>query len=137
MTQIYALRRICPSATTFVKLVSALTFGLAGAACGSGSTEPRVLPVLSVTVNATRTDVAVGKTLQLSAVGRDRIGFPVAGITFQWASSNREIATVSGDGLVTGVAMGSVMITATTRNVRGAIEISVGPFAPAAVLPEV
>ncbi len=135
MTHIYALRRICPPATTFVKLVSALTIGLAGASCGSKSTEPPVSPVLSVTVNATRTTVAVGKTLQLSAVGRDRIGFPVAGINFQWASSNREIATVNGDGLVTGVAMGSVMITATTGNVRGAIEISVGPFAPAAVLP--
>jgi uncharacterized protein YjdB len=40
-------------------------------------------------------------------------GGPVAGVTYLWTSSDETVATVDGDGLVTGLATGTATITAT------------------------
>jgi len=69
----------------------------------------------------------VGQTLQLDALALDGNGFPVGGASYQWSSSNNAIATVSGTGLVTGVALGPVTITALTGTIAGSINITVGP----------
>jgi uncharacterized protein YjdB len=69
----------------------------------------------------------VGQTLQLDAIALDGNGFPVGGASYQWSSSNNAIATVSGTGLVTGVALGPVTITALTGTIAGSINITVGP----------
>lgn len=44
-----------------------------------------------------------------------------------WSSSNDAIATVSSSGLVRGVAMGTVTLTATLGSVSGALTLTVGP----------
>lgn len=99
----------------------------AATSCGGDSTGTGNRVVASVVVSGARSNVAVGKTLQLTAVALDPNGFPVTGATFQWSSSNTSTATVSSTGLVTGVALGSATITALTGTIAGSTDISVGP----------
>ena len=99
-------------------------------ACGGEeSTDPgQTLPpaVASVVVTLTSaTLVALGETLQLTASASDANGNTISGKTFTWSSSDESIATVSASGLVTGVANGSITITATTDGVNGTAAIQV------------
>ena len=98
-----------------------------------GSTQITVTahPVLtSVSVSAASTSLVAGTTLQLIASPKDQNGAAVAA-TVTWGSSAQGVATVSASGLVTGVAVGSVTITATatsgTTVVTGPITLTVTP----------
>jgi trimeric autotransporter adhesin len=83
--------------------------------------------VASVTVSAPLKSIEVGSTTQLSAVAFDQTGAQLIGVTFQWSSSDKTIATVSNEGLVTGVAVGSARITAVTGTISGFADVTVGP----------
>jgi uncharacterized protein YjdB len=89
---------------------------------------PVTIPVVTVTGAYS---VEVGKTLQLAASTAEGTD---SGYT--WSSSDESLATVDETGLVTGVAGGNVVITATgaDTNVEGTIGIAVldaaGPDAP-------
>jgi pullulanase len=80
-----------------------------------------------VTVNAPARSIGVGNTAQLTAVAFDQTGAQLLGVTFQWSSSDKTIATVSSTGVVTGVAIGSARITALTGTVSGFVDVTVGP----------
>jgi alpha-tubulin suppressor-like RCC1 family protein len=86
-------------------------------------------PVASVTVTPTPATVPVGGAITLTATAFDRSGRPLTGRAFNWSSSNTALATVSG-GVVTGVAPGSVAITATTGGQNGTASVTVTPAVP-------
>ena len=101
--------------------------GAAGLSCGGSASGPTTATVASVTVSAPARSVSVGNTAQLSAVAFDQTGAQLIGVTFQWSSSDKAIATVSSTGVVTGVAVGSARITALTGTVSGFADVTVGP----------
>jgi uncharacterized protein YjdB len=96
--------------------------------CGGGTSGPSVTTVAAVTVSAPLKIIDVGHTAQLSAVAFDQTGAQLVGVTFQWSSSDKTIATVSNTGVVTGVAVGSARITAVTGTVSGFADVTVGPM---------
>ena len=66
-----------------------------------------VVPVASVAVTPATASIPAGQTAQLSATPKDAGGAALTGRVVTWASSNTGVATVSGSGLVTGVAAAS------------------------------
>src|SRR5205814_4107300 len=61
-------------------------------------------------------------------------GNVLTGRTISWTSSNAAVATVSGTGLVSGVAAGSATITATSEGRSGQAQVTVAaPSAPGTV----
>ena len=68
-----------------------------------------------------------GLTLQLAATLRDASGTILTGRTVSWTSSNQSIASVTSGGLVTGVALGQVQITAESEGVTGSTTVTVAP----------
>jgi len=81
------------------------------------------IPDVVVTAAGGATSVKVGATLQLSAAIKD--GSAVA----SWVSDKTAVATVDATGLVTGVAAGTAVITATSANGKtGTISIDVSAF---------
>ena len=86
--------------------------------------------VASVVVTAAATTVGVGQTVQLTATAQDASGAPVEGQTFQWASSNPDVAAVSGTGVVTGMAPGAAEIRATAGGVSGTLTLTVSAAPP-------
>lgn len=97
---------------------------------------PPPAPVATVTVTPSTTSVAPGATTQLTVTLRDANGNVLTGRTVAWTTSAAAVATVSGTGVVTGVAAGSATITATSEGRSGGATVTVanaGPAAPAPV----
>ncbi len=96
------------------------------------SAEPQlaVATLRSTTVAPASATIPAGGTTQLSATFRDRRGRLVPDAVFLWASANPAVATVSATGLVTGVAAGSVAITATRNGAVGSSQITVSGVTP-------
>src|SRR6267378_1351790 len=79
-----------------------------------------------VTVSPPDTAIASGANVQLTATGRDGLGDPVPGGSFQWSSTDSTKATVSSTGLVHSVGpAGDVTIAATSGTVSGTALVTV------------
>src|SRR5690349_12252145 len=79
-------------------------------ACGGDSSGPP--SVASIDILGPTADIQIGGTVQLSATAKDAKGNTLTGKTVSWSTSSGAIATVSTNGLVTGVSAGTVSITA-------------------------
>ncbi|MEW5927370.1 MAG: Ig-like domain-containing protein, partial [Gemmatimonadota bacterium] len=83
------------------------------------------VPVATVTVSPAAPTVEAGKPVQLTAALADAGGNPLTGRTVAWSSSSAAVATVSGSGLVTGVAPGTATITAASEGKSGSAAVTV------------
>ena len=89
----------------------------------------------TVTVNQEAESVALsdstlifseaGVTVQLTAKVVDAEGYPVAGDTMTWSTSDLGVATVSSTGLVTSVATGTADITASSGSASATASVTV------------
>jgi uncharacterized protein YjdB len=95
----------------------------------TGTSAITVVPmsVASVTVDPSSTSVTAGNTVALSATVRDTSGAIATGRTVTWSSSDPDIATVSGAGVVMGMSPGTVTITATSEGKSGQASVTVTP----------
>jgi hypothetical protein len=98
---------------------------LIAVACGRRIDAPTTAAVVSVTVSPPVASVYVGSTQQLTAAPRDAGGNPLPGRVVTWNSDSPAVATVSGSGLVTGLAAGAVTITATSEGKAGSVALTV------------
>jgi len=88
------------------------------------------IPVATVTVAPLTTTLLVGANQQLTATTKDAANNVLTGRVVTWASSNASKATVDATGLVTAVAAGTAIITATSETKSGAGQIIVNIPAP-------
>jgi uncharacterized protein YjdB len=92
----------------------------------SGSASVTVqLPIASITISPSLASVNVAWTSTLTATARNANGNAIPGVQFTWSSSNTSVATVSATGVVTGVAPGSVTISASAGGKTGTSSITV------------
>ena len=84
-------------------------------------------PVNTIEVNAGAGSVIVGQTLALVATTKDAQGATLTGRTVTWSSAAASVASVSASGVVTGVAAGSAMVTATSEGKSTTVSITVSP----------
>ena len=97
---------------------------------GSATVTVTPAPVATVTVTPAAPNVNVGQTVQLTATPRSATGQTLTGRTTTWSSSAATIATVSSSGLVTGVAVGSAVITATIEGKAATATVTVSSAPP-------
>ena len=95
------------------------------------------VPVAAVSVTPAAASVVVGGAVQLSATPLDSAGNGLTGRAATWGSSNPNVATVDGSGLVTGATGGTATITATVEGKSGvsSITVSTVPVASVSVSP--
>ncbi len=84
-------------------------------------------PVTQVVLTPQFVTVRAGTTSQLQAAALDAQGVVLAGRSFTFVSNNPAVATVSGSGLITGVAAGSATITANSEGKQGSSSVTVTP----------
>src|SRR5436190_5472082 len=99
---------------------------------GTAAITVTAAPVATVTVSPTAAAVQPAQTVQLTATTKDANGNILTGRTVTWASNNNPAATVSSSGLVTGVATGTALITATSEGKTGSAMIAAGTPPPPA-----
>ena len=121
-------------------LISAVGVGQAQVTATAEGTQATMFltvnPVPPATVEVTgATDVFVGQDVQFTPVPRDAQGnaLSLLGRNVQWQSSNLPIASVSGAGVVRGIAPGSATITAIVDGVPGSAIVQVANVPVAAV----
>ena len=88
------------------------------------------VPVAAVVVIPLTASVQVGGTVQLATATKDSAGAVLGGRAVTWASGNLAVATVSGSGLVAGVAAGTATITATSEGKSGTATVTVTSLPP-------
>lgn len=94
----------------------------------SPSPSPTPIELKVIVVSPVGPSVTTSNTVQLHATGVKSdftVEDPVADVT--WSSDTEGTATVSSSGLVTGVANGTAIITATKGSVTGTTTVTVGP----------
>ncbi len=107
---------------------TAFLFSLTACEEGATDTEPAPPQVASVSITPDTQDIfTIGATAQFTAEARSENGRTIRDAEFSWSSSDVQVATVSSDGVVTGVAPGSAMITATSGGVSGNASVWVDP----------
>ena len=115
----------------YVRKLWALGAVLVGTACevpvDTGSNPPD-LGVVAIAIQPKTVAVVVGDSLQLSGSVLMSNNRPPSSIT--WASTNASVATVSGGGLVRGVAPGSLFIRATSEGKRDSAAVTVSAPSP-------
>jgi uncharacterized protein YjdB len=101
----------------------------------SGSATLVITPsaVASVAVNLAASSVSAGSSTVATAELRSASNQLLSGRTVTWTSSNAGIATVSGAGLVSAVAPGTTIITATSEGRTGSATLTVTPASVASV----
>lgn len=94
--------------------------------------------VATVVVTPSPITMVAGQSTQLAASARDASGSVITGKSVVWSSSNTAVASVSSQGVVSGVGAGSTTITATIDGVSGtsAVTVSDVPVAKVAVSPQ-
>jgi uncharacterized protein YjdB len=90
------------------------------AGCGSSSSIPQLGIV------ASSSSLSVGSTMSLKAMVTRGTGTPLD-VTAQttWSSSNAQTASISASGVVTGIAAGSALITATSGGLTATTPLTV------------
>ncbi len=120
----------------------ALVFAVAlvTAACGGGSnagpTTPTPTPALtSIALSISASSLTVGSTAQLTATPKDQSGGTMTA-TVSYASSAPSVASVNASGLVTAVAAGQTVLTASSGSVSNTVTLTVtaGAFPSAATV---
>ena len=91
-------------------------------------------PPASIELSSNTLSLTVGQESRLQATVRDADGGVLSGAPVDWKSSNANIATVDGDGLVHGVGQGSATITATSGSVTDQATVTVSPVPANAVV---
>jgi Bacterial Ig-like domain (group 2) len=113
MQRVLRLVTLLASLTTFV-------------ACSDAAAGPFGTTVTKVTILGAPASLAVGATVQLSALASDAQGQARTRV-FAWNSSKPQVATVTKDGLVTGIASGSTVISASVDGQVDSVSISIIP----------
>ena len=91
------------------------------------------VPVVAVRISPASRDLTVGQTAQLTAEPLDAQGAVLSNRSITWSSNRPNVASVNGNGLVTGISAGSAAITATVEGKSGVAAVSVAPAPVASV----
>jgi len=97
---------------------------------------PGPAPVAMLIVSPDSADVTKGLTRSFAATAYDSAGNVLDGRALAWSSDDALVATVSSDGMVTGVDVGTARIAATSEGVTGSatVEVKAGEPAPVATV---
>jgi uncharacterized protein YjdB len=111
-----------------IAFFTAVSLCLTIGGCGSGGSSPSPRTLSSLAITPTNISVTVGNSQQLTATGTysDGTTANLSG-SVSWTSSDTSIVTVSSAGLVSSVALGTAMITATSGAINTHTNLTASP----------
>ncbi|MCC6243284.1 MAG: Ig-like domain-containing protein [Gemmatimonadaceae bacterium] len=100
----------------------------------SGPNNPQPIAVATVALDRSSATLVAGTTAQLNATLRSATGTVLTGRAVSWSSSAASVASVSTEGLVTGIAPGTTTITVASEGQSASAAITVTPVPVSAVV---
>ena len=122
-----AIATVSPNGTvTGVGAGIAIISATSGGKTGQAEIMSIRVPVNHVVVTPPTVSLGVGLTAQLGAVARDDSGNDLPGRLVTWSTNAPGVATVSATGVVTAIAAGNAVVTATSerRSASAAVEVT-------------
>ena len=101
---------------------------------GTASITVTPVPVARVLISPNAPNVTIGQQVRLDASAEGANGQALPGRPAQWSSGSPTIATVTGDGVLTGVAAGIAVIFANIEGVVGSATVTVRAIPVATVV---
>ncbi|MEO7363768.1 MAG: Ig-like domain-containing protein [Gemmatimonadaceae bacterium] len=126
------------SVRTLGRAVALLAFTTLSSCSGGGGDGPITAPptAASVELSSTTLDLVPNGTSQLTATARASSGAALTGRAFTWGTASSTVATVSGAGLVTGVADGTTTVSVTVDGKSASATVNVRtPVAAVTITP--
>ena len=112
-------------------LNSGAVFGSTSNVASAATLSPPPVPVVTtITVSPPSASIAAGATVTLQATVKDAQGNVMNGQSVAWSTDNPATATVSANGVVSGVGAGSATITVTCAGKSGTSSITVTSAPP-------
>ena len=108
-----------------VPVRTAIALCVAALGCGGGGGATGPAPVATVSVLLAQTSLVISDHTSATATARDANGNVLSGRGASWSSSNTAVATVDPTGVITGVAAGTVGITASIEGRSGTANLTV------------
>jgi len=102
---------------------SQITASASGVTSSADSLTVTPPTVATIMVSPSSPSIDVGGTQQFSATAKDNNGNTISGVTFTWASSATNVATIDSTGLATGVSTGTTQITASANGVTSTADV--------------
>lgn len=116
-------RGLVPAAPLRIGTLAAVGALFVAAACEDVVVQPA--DVKTIVVSPPQAVTAVGSAVQLSAEAYDNDDQPLSGYSISWRVDDEDIATVDGDGRVTGISRGTTTVRASVGSTEGAASLSV------------
>ena len=104
-----------------------LVTALLAPACGTGGPIVSTAPVASILVVPSSADLEVGETLQLYADPRDERGRALAGRVVAGSSLDPAVASVSPEGVVSGLSPGTARIVVSSEGKAASVTVNIRP----------
>jgi hypothetical protein len=131
LPSIGVLKRVRISTPLSRSLLSLAALTVGAAACKESADPAKVAAIVGLPAIDS---VRLGKVNAFVVEARDASGNKLAGRKLNWSSLNPNIATVDASGVVTGVAIGSTVITARADGVTAQTDMRVQPLVASVVL---
>ncbi len=93
--------------------------------CGGGNEPSGPPPIANITVTAPATQLEIGANIQLTARAVDASGTTLTGRVLTWQSSSPAVATVDGNGIVSGLTPGQTTVSASAEGRSGSVQLTV------------
>jgi uncharacterized repeat protein (TIGR01451 family) len=100
-----------------VNQVSVSGGGMTASASTSDSTTINTPTIATISVSPSSPSIGMGGSQQFTATATDSGGNVINGVTFTWASSATNVATINSSGLASGISQGTTQITASANGV--------------------
>jgi len=110
-----------------MRIIGHLAVGAAIMCCSDAGAGPVPQTVDSITVTPSVLVLTAGQTLKVLAVVKTSAGDLIQGQTITWSSDKPEIVSVSSDGIITGIGLGSAVITGTAAGRSASVTAMVTP----------
>jgi trimeric autotransporter adhesin len=120
-----------PSARRFLTVAAALTVLTVASGCRELINGP---DAESISLAPTNFEVPVNGSVRVVGTAFDKNGNTLGDKTIKFSSSNTTVATVTADGLVIGVSVGSAVIAGEANGARGETTVTVVPEIPSSIL---
>ena len=104
-----------------------IAFGASLICCSDAGGGPLPPTVDSITVSPSVLVLTAGQTLKVLAVVKTSAGDLITGQTITWSSDKPDVVSVSSDGVITGVALGSAVITGKAAGRSASVTAMVTP----------
>lgn len=123
-SKIMRISLTCSTARCLAAVMCLLAIGVSLTNCGGSSSSSTVGPAATINILPLKASISPNQQLGFSATAQDSKGNTVTTVTFSWASSAPNVASIGSNGIALGRSNGTTQITASAPGATNTVVTS-------------